>query len=353
MSERKGAIQFIPPDYDPAQKLHVKKRKRKTAGDQSREMIKDMTNMLPFDFRCSGCNKKTAAGTKFNTRMERADSYLGITNSRFYARCKFCQNRFTWKTDQKNHRYIVESGGEEVVNYTSQLNRDQAEEELARKLEEEQDPMKKTEREQTERRKKEMLNEYIEAERNKSKILSQMTDEEKFLAIQAARLREETTKEDNDVNEDVEDEDDENEEVLYAQFEERRRQRKVRRLDDSDDENSRTKEIEISSKQGRVENDNSGIEEKNANSILPSVKIEIKSKKLKKDKQNRKLNEKLDHDELVNTSTITQSTLNITDTSLNSFQKSTTEKPAPVVMKSLLGAYMSSSDEEDDDSENF
>merc|ERR1712137_878758 len=90
--------------------------------------------------------------------------------------------------DQKNHCYVVESGGTEVISHFKQIRMEQEEEELARKIEEEQDPMKKTERIISEERKKEILNEYIESERDRSKTLNQMTEEEKFAAIRKVHL---------------------------------------------------------------------------------------------------------------------------------------------------------------------
>jgi len=63
--------------------------------------------------RCNTCGNYLYIGTKFNMRRETVwnENYLGIRIHRFYLKCTYCYSEITFKTDPKNHDYIVEEGG--------------------------------------------------------------------------------------------------------------------------------------------------------------------------------------------------------------------------------------------------
>jgi len=77
--------------------------------------------MLPMTIRCNTCGNYLYIGTKFNMRRETVwnENYLGIRIHRFYFKCtytillnlRYCYSEITFKTDPKNHDYIVEEGG--------------------------------------------------------------------------------------------------------------------------------------------------------------------------------------------------------------------------------------------------
>ena len=69
--------------------------------------------MMPFSMRCSNCGAYSNVGTKFNMRMEecKGEDYLGIVTYRFFFKCRSCFNNLSFKTDPKNHDYVVEHGG--------------------------------------------------------------------------------------------------------------------------------------------------------------------------------------------------------------------------------------------------
>jgi hypothetical protein len=77
--------------------------------------------MLPMTIRCNTCANYLYIGTKFNMRRETVwnENYLGIRIHRFYFKCtysfnnieSYCYSEITFKTDPKNHDYIVEEGG--------------------------------------------------------------------------------------------------------------------------------------------------------------------------------------------------------------------------------------------------
>lgn len=73
----------------------------------------NVRNMLPMSIRCNTCGNYLYIGTKFNMRMEicNDETYLGIKVFRFYFKCTTCYGEISFKTDPKNHDYVVETGG--------------------------------------------------------------------------------------------------------------------------------------------------------------------------------------------------------------------------------------------------
>ena len=41
----------------------------------------------------------------------KGEDYLGILRYRFFVKCRTCANEMSFKTDPKNHDYVVEQGG--------------------------------------------------------------------------------------------------------------------------------------------------------------------------------------------------------------------------------------------------
>lgn len=56
------------------------------------------------------------------------EDYLGIRIYRFYFKCNYCYSEITFKTDPKNHDYIVEHGA--VRNYDAYRDQQAAEQAL-------------------------------------------------------------------------------------------------------------------------------------------------------------------------------------------------------------------------------
>jgi len=67
--------------------------------------------------RCNTCGNYLYIGTKFNMRKETVlnESYLGIRIYRFYLKCTHCYTEVTFKTDPKNHDYVLEFGGTQRI----------------------------------------------------------------------------------------------------------------------------------------------------------------------------------------------------------------------------------------------
>ena len=104
MAERKVLIKYYPPDFNPA--LLPKSHRPRDKQDNVR-------NMLPMTIRCDTCGNYMYIGTKFNMRRETVldENYLGLRIDRFYFKCTYCYSEITFKTDPKNHDYVVEAGG--------------------------------------------------------------------------------------------------------------------------------------------------------------------------------------------------------------------------------------------------
>lgn len=107
MGERKVLNKYFDPNFNP--KFLPKRSFRST------QCI--VTMMMPFSMRCKQCGTYANVGTKYNMRMEecKGEDYLGITTYRFFVKCRTCINEQCFKTDPKNHDYVVEYGA--VRNY--------------------------------------------------------------------------------------------------------------------------------------------------------------------------------------------------------------------------------------------
>ena len=124
MAERKVLVKYFPKNFDP---------ERLVKRGRGKDRLMNVLNMLPMSLRCNTCSNYLYIGTKFNMRMEicNDEMYLGIKIFRFYLKCTFCYAEITFKTDPKNHDYVVETGG--TRNYDPHRDALQAEN-LLRKL---------------------------------------------------------------------------------------------------------------------------------------------------------------------------------------------------------------------------
>lgn len=103
MGERKVLNKYYSPDFNPDKIKRIRRPKNRPIS---------VTNMLAMTIRCNTCGEYSGIGTKFNMRRELCnEDYLGIKIYRFYFKCRTCYSVITFKTDPKNHDYIVESGG--------------------------------------------------------------------------------------------------------------------------------------------------------------------------------------------------------------------------------------------------
>lgn len=104
MAERKVLNKYFPKNFD-----HERIVKR----GRGKDKLMIVRNMLPCSLRCNTCSNYLYIGTKFNMRMEICNDevYLGIKVFRFYLKCTYCYADITFKTDPKNHDYVVETGG--------------------------------------------------------------------------------------------------------------------------------------------------------------------------------------------------------------------------------------------------
>lgn len=118
MAERKVLIKYFPKNFDHSR---IVKRGR------GKDKLMMVRNMLPMSLRCNTCANYLYIGTKFNMRMEicNEQTYLGIKVFRFYFKCTYCYGEITFKTDPKNHDYVVETGG--TRNYQAIKDAQQAE----------------------------------------------------------------------------------------------------------------------------------------------------------------------------------------------------------------------------------
>jgi len=138
MSERKVLNKYYDPTFNP-DKLPKNKR--------AKDKQDNVRMMLPMTMRCTTCGNYLYIGTKFNMRKETCmnEEYLTIKVFRFYFRCTGCYAEITFKTDPKNHDYVVEHGARR--NYEAWKDAQEAEKTLKeiRENEEEGNAMKSLE----------------------------------------------------------------------------------------------------------------------------------------------------------------------------------------------------------------
>jgi len=128
MSERKGLINYITPDFDPKLIPRMKREKNK---------LIETRGMLPFSLQCNSCKEFMYRGKKFNGRTEQLkEAYCGIKLTRIYLKCDNCKNEICFKTDHENADYILEKGAKRTFEL-SKANKELKEEEEANRLEEE------------------------------------------------------------------------------------------------------------------------------------------------------------------------------------------------------------------------
>lgn len=128
MSERKGLINYITPDFDPKLIPRMKREKNK---------LIETRGMLPFSLQCNSCKEFMYRGKKFNGRTEQLkETYCGIKLTRIYLKCGNCKNEICFKTDHENADYILEKGAKRTFEL-NKANKELKEEEEANRLEEE------------------------------------------------------------------------------------------------------------------------------------------------------------------------------------------------------------------------
>lgn len=128
MSERKGLINYITPDFDPKLIPRMKREKNK---------LIETRGMLPFSLQCNSCKEFMYRGKKFNGRTEQLkETYCGIKLTRIYLKCNNCRNEICFKTDHENADYILEKGARRTFEL-NKANKELKEEEEANRLEEE------------------------------------------------------------------------------------------------------------------------------------------------------------------------------------------------------------------------
>ena len=128
MSERKGLINYITPDFDPKLIPRMKREKNK---------LLETRGMLPFSLQCNSCKEFMYRGKKFNGRTEQLkETYCGIKLTRIYLKCSNCKNEICFKTDHENADYILEKGAKRTFEL-NKANKELKEEEEANRLEEE------------------------------------------------------------------------------------------------------------------------------------------------------------------------------------------------------------------------
>ncbi|CAK63644.1 unnamed protein product (macronuclear) [Paramecium tetraurelia] len=191
MAERKVLVKYYPPDFDP--KLLPNNHRPKGKQDNVR-------NMLPMTVKCNHCGNYLYIGTKFNMRKETVwtENYLGILIHRFYFKCTYCYAEITFKTDPRNHDYIVEGGG--TRNYDPYRDAKAAEEVLKqmRANEEQGDSMKFLEN-KTHDSKKEMdildaIDDTHQLNRRQTQFTPDMLLKQLFYDLDALELQEEWEK---------------------------------------------------------------------------------------------------------------------------------------------------------------
>jgi len=167
MGERKVLNKYYPPDFDPA-------KVPKSAGGRNSTFI--IRVMAPCNMRCTTCGEYIYKGRKFNARKEDVDDmdYLGLRIYRFYIKCTACVSEICFRTDPESCDYVLEAGATRNFEALKRAEEQLEREDIARKEELENNPMKLLE-ERTAASKHEMdlaesLDELKELNRRKTEV---------------------------------------------------------------------------------------------------------------------------------------------------------------------------------------
>jgi len=167
MGERKVLNKYYPPDFDPA-------KVPKSGGGRNSTFI--IRVMAPCNMRCTTCGEYIYKGRKFNARKEDVDDmdYLGLRIYRFYIKCTACVSEICFRTDPESCDYVLEAGATRNFEALKRAEEQLEREDLARKEELENNPMRLLE-ERTAASKHEMdlaesLEELKELNRRKTEI---------------------------------------------------------------------------------------------------------------------------------------------------------------------------------------
>lgn len=132
MSERKVLQKYYPPDFDPS-KITRHKGPKPTGPKQQTVRL-----MTPFSMRCNSCGEFIYKGRKFNARKENSgEKYLSISIFRFYIRCTRCSAEITFKTAPQYMDYECEKGATRNFEPWREGRKEETEEEMLKRLEEE------------------------------------------------------------------------------------------------------------------------------------------------------------------------------------------------------------------------
>jgi len=158
---------YYPPDFDPA-------KVPKSGGGRNSTFI--IRVMAPCNMRCTTCGEYIYKGRKFNARKEDVDDmdYLGLRIYRFYIKCTACVSEICFRTDPESCDYVLEAGATRNFEALKRAEEQLEREDLARKEELENNPMRLLE-ERTAASKHEMdlaesLEELKELNRRKTEI---------------------------------------------------------------------------------------------------------------------------------------------------------------------------------------
>lgn len=191
MSERKVLNKYYDPNFNP-DKLPKNKRPK--------DKQDNVRMMLPMTMRCNTCGNYLYIGTKFNMRKETCldEEYLTIKVYRFYFRCTGCYAEITFKTDPKNHDYIVEHGAKR--NYEAWKDAQQAELALKeiRETEEEGNAMKLLENKTFDSKREMDILDALDDIKGENKRKAQITHEQLLDTLYKSHQEDEDDEKDNE-----------------------------------------------------------------------------------------------------------------------------------------------------------
>lgn len=109
-----GFNRYIPPHYDGKRSLNSLAGKNHGLGNRGRKASQGILIVrfeAPFSFSCDKCHVSIAQGQRFNAEKKKVGYYFSTPVWSFKIKCRDCSNPFEIRTDPKNTRYIIESGG--------------------------------------------------------------------------------------------------------------------------------------------------------------------------------------------------------------------------------------------------